>query len=211
MRVEEAFVGARGVDSYPFSIGGTAKQAKALAATGIEFFVGYLGVIDKVRLGYVLAAGLAFMPVTKAGEYEDGADDEIAQIAALGLPKGCTVWLDLEGLKAFHDDPVLLAKKVNDWADKIAANGFMPGLYIGSPQPFTSAELFSLHVVRYWWGLGECRDRFGELASPACGYCMVQQFHGQKSGMMWKNTGVFVDTNGVGKDFRFRLPFWVVA
>ena len=211
MRVEQAFVGARGIDSVAFSQAGVAVQAKALKETGIDFVVGYLGAMTKSRLAIVLAAGLAFMPVTFAGEYEDGAADEITQLKALEIPAGCTVWLDLEGLKAFHTQPQLLASKINAWADKIAENGWMPGLYVGSPQPFTSAELYALHVVRYWWGLGSCRDRHGALAEPSCGWCMIQQYHGEKLGMMWKNTGVFVDTNGVNKDYRKRVPSWVIA
>lgn len=211
VRVETASVGARLVDSLPFSMGGTAAQAQALKRTGVDGFIGYLGSMTPARLAVVLDAGLSFMPVTLAGEYNDGADDEVAQLRALGIPAGTSVWLDLEGLAAFRSDPVALAEKVNAWADKIKANGWQPCLYVGAPQPFTSAELYALHVVRYWKGLGRCVDRFGKLAEPTCGWCMIQQFHGQKSGMLWKDTGVFVDTNGVECDYQGRRPMWVVG
>lgn len=211
MKAAVAFVGARAVDSLPFSQGGTAAQAVALKESGVDCLIGYLGAMTPARLACVVAAGLAFMPVTFAGEYEDGPDDEVAQLTALGIPPGCTVWLDLEGMKAFKTPPQELAAKINRWADKIAMGGWMPGLYVGSPQPFTSAELYSLHVVRYWCGLGRCSDRNGNLAEPSCGWCVIQQFHGEKLGMMWKDTGVFVDTNGIAKDYRGRAPVWVVA
>ncbi len=198
------------MDSLPFSQGGTAAQAAALKATGVDCFIGYLGAMNAARLGYILDAGLAFMPVTYAGEYIDGAADEIAQLKALGLSPGVTVWLDLEGMKAFKTPVVELAAKINAWADAISAAGYMPGLYVGSPQPFTSFELYALRVKRYWWGLGRCSDRNGMLAEPSCGWCMVQQFHGEKLGMMWKDTGVFVDTNGIGKDYHSRSPAWVI-
>lgn len=211
MKIENAFVGARCVDSLPFSNSGTMTQAAALKATGVDCFIGYLGAMTPARLALVLAAGLAFMPVTFAGEYNDGAQDEVLALHSLGIPPGATVWLDLEGLAAYKSDPVVLAAKINAWADKIKANGWMPGLYVGAPQPFTAKELYSLHVVRYWWGLGRCVDRFGNLAEPPCGWCLIQQYHGQKSGMMWKSTGVFVDTNGVQCDYQGRLPVWVVG
>lgn len=210
MKIEPAFVGARVVDSLPFSQGGTLAQACALKATGVDGLVGYLGAMTPARLASVLDAGLSFMPVTFASEYKDGAADEIAQLLVLGIPKGATVWLDLEGLEAYHTDPPKLIALINGWASAIAGAGWMPGLYVGAPQPLTSAELYSLKVVRYWWGLGRCVDRNNALAEPSCGWCMKQQFHGQATGMMWKNTGVFVDTNGVEKDYQGRSPTWVI-
>ncbi len=210
MKVEKAFVGARGVDSLPFSQGGTAAQALALKATGVDFFVGYLGAMNAARLKYVLDAGLAFMPVTFAGEYTDGASDEIAQLKALGIPAGTTVWLDLEGLKAWHTDPPVLIDLLAKWANAIIAGGWMPGLYVGAPQPLTGKELYSLPFTRYWLGIGRCVDRTGDDAYPACGWTMRQDWHGQATGMMWRNTGVFVDTNAIQCDHKGRLPAWVV-
>jgi hypothetical protein len=211
MKTASAFVGARGVDSLPFSQGGTAAQARALKATGVDFFVGYLGAMNKARLAYVLDAGLAYMPVTFAGEYKDGAADEIAQLRALGIPPGTTVWLDLEGLEAWKTDPVELMRLINNWATDIKAGGWIPGLYVGAPQPLTGAELHALKVYRYWLGIGRCIDRTGKDAYPAAGWCMRQDWHGQKTGMLWKDTGVFVDTNSIQCDHLGRLPAWVVG
>jgi hypothetical protein len=211
MRAETAFVGARAVDSLPFSMGGTAAQARALKASGVDCMIGYLGSMNAARLAAVLDAGLAFMPVTLAGEYEDGGADEVAQLRALGIPAGATVWLDLEGLKAWKTSPPELIAKINAWADAIIAGGWMPGLYVGAPQPLTSRELYQLRVQRYWWGLGKPIDRMMALVYPDCGWCMIQQWHGQPKGMVWKNTGVLVDTNGIQMDHRNRLPVWVVA
>lgn len=210
MKAETAFVGARAVDSYPFSGAGTCAQAQALKRTGVDCLIGYLGVMNVVRLNAVLDAGLAFMPVTRAGEYLDGAADEVAQLEALGIPAGVTVWLDLEGLDAWNTEPAKLIGLINAWADKIAERGWMPGLYVGAPQPLTSKQLYQLRVVRYWWGLGKPIDKTGALVYPDCGWCMIQQWHGQKNGMLWKDTGVFVDTNGVQMDHRNRLPVWCV-
>jgi hypothetical protein len=180
-------------------------QAQGLRDSGYDFFVGYLGAMNPARLAMVLAAGMAFMPVTFGGEYEDGADDEVAQLKSLGIPAGVSVWLDLEGMKAFKDDPIRLIAKINAWADKIAAGGWMPCLYVGAPQPLTSAELHSLHVVRYWKGQGRCVDRTGHLAEPTNGWCMTQ---------MWPSItveGVLIDANMIGQDYRTRAPAWVVG
>lgn len=211
MQVKNAFPGARGVDSLPFSQGGTPGQAKKLAASGVEFFVGYLGAMNAARLKAVLDAGLAFMPVTFAGEYKDGAADEIAQLKALGIPAGATVWLDLEGINAWNTPADDLVALINAWARDIKAGGWMPGLYVGAPQPLTGKQLYSLGVQRYWLGIGRCIGRDGLDAYPDCGWCMRQDWHGQKTGMMWKNTGVFVDTNAIQCDHKGRLPAWVVA
>ena len=148
MKTQQAFVGALVVDSLPFSLGGTLEQAKALKARGVACLVGYLGTMNAERLKALHAAGLAYMPVTIAGEYNDGADDELAQLMTLGLPKGTSVWLDLEGMRAFKTPPAELIAKINAWADKIAGAGYQPCRYVGVPQPLTSEELSKIHVQR---------------------------------------------------------------
>lgn len=211
MRVEVVPVGTRIVDSLPFSQGGTAAQARALKATGVDGFVGYLGAMNAARLAYVLDAGLGFMPVTFAGEYKDGAADEIAQLRALGIPAGTTVWLDLEGLDAWNTPAADLMRLINAWARDIKAGGWLPGLYVGAPQPLSGPQLYSLGVYRYWLGIGRCVDKSGKDAYPDCGWCMRQDWHGQKNGMFWRGTGVLVDTNSVQCDHLGRLPSWVVG
>lgn len=217
MRVEQAFVGARVVDSYPGSGWLTAAQAARLKCTGIDGFVGYLGVMSRDRLAAVLDAGLSYMPVTVAGEYEDGAADELAQLKALGIPAGCTVWLDVEGPKA-HAQGAGIIPKIDRWAADIASAGYQPGVYFAPPQPLTSDEMWRLKTVRYWKGMGSIRDRNGALAEPTgCGWCMTQLWHGSvdepKGGQWWPDAKdpakVFVDVNAVSRDFRTRLPNWV--
>jgi hypothetical protein len=205
---ELARVTARGADSLPYSQGGAASQAQAMKDDGFTFFVGYLGAINKSRILTLLALGMAFMPVTFGGAYVNGATDEIAQLQALGIPPGTSVWLDMEGLNAFHTEPTKLISMINMWADGIAAAGYMPCLYVGVPQPLTSAELYALRVVRYWKGQGSARDRFNNLVEPKCGWCMTQ---------MWPSVivghapnGVLVDGNMIGQDYQQRVPTWVV-
>jgi hypothetical protein len=216
MKVEPSFPGARGVDSLPFSQAGTEAQAKALAASGVEFFVGYLGTMNKTRLDYILNAGLAFMPVTFAGEYKDGAADEVAQLRALGIPMCTSVWLDLEGLDCWNMDPAELMRLINKWAADIKVGGWLPCLYVGAPQPLTGKQLYSLGVYRYWLGIGRCVGKDGKDAYPDCGWCMRQDWHNQKNGMLWPppqkggSPQTFVDTNSIQADHKGRTPMWVV-
>lgn len=199
-------VGACVVDSLPFSTGGTAAQAKALKESGVVALAGYLGAMNPTRLKYLLDAGLGYVPVTFAGEYEDGPNDEVSQLKALGIPPGTTVFLDLEGMKAFKSDPGMLIAKINDWATAILAAGYVPSLYVGVPQPLSSEELYALKVQRYWRGQGSVRDRNNKLAEPSgCGWCMTQMFPSITRGNTW------VDCNMVGQDYRGRVPTMVVT
>jgi len=204
MKTEKAFVGARGIDSLAFSQGATHSSACALKNSGIDFVFGYLGVMNKERLAHVLDAGMAFMPVTTASAY-DGAL-AATRLKALDLPAGVTVWLDLEGKAAFDTPAPDLILKINKWADMVKLAGFDPGLYVGSPQPLTSEELYLLRVDRYWNAMSRESDRRGALAEPKCGWCCWQV----GPSVMWKDTGVFVDVNIIGQDFFGRFPSWVV-
>lgn len=207
MKVEPAFVGARGIDSLPFSQGGTAAQATALKEAGIDFMVGYLGAMNPSRLGYLLDAGIAFMAVTYAGAFFNGGSDELAQLKSLGVPPGVTVWLDLEGKKSYETPPQQLISLNNDWAKMMQNAGYIAGLYVGSPQPLTGDELARLAFSRYWKAPSRVLDRAGKAwdGPSGIGFCMWQMW---PQGM-WRDTGVFVDVNIIGQDFRGRVPSWL--
>lgn len=203
---QPATVGALVVDSDPYSVGGTAKEAEDLAADGVDCMIGYLGAMTPARLGYLVDASVAFMPVTfgTTPQHYSGPTS-VSQCQALGLPPGCSVWLDVEGLAVFHTDPVVLATAEDAWCDAVEAAGFMPCGYIGVPQPHTSAELYARKFVRYWHGQGEVRDRHNALAAPACGWCLVQKYPSRMRG------GVLVDDDVIREDLQGRVPSWVVS
>lgn len=191
-------VGSRGVDSLPFSQGGTEAQAHALKASGIDFVALYLGVAGKAQADAALAAGLMVFGVTTANKWD--GNRAALQAKALGLPPGTSLFLDVEGQDAYTMDPKDLIAKINAWADLVALAGYLPGIYVGSPQPLTSDELTRLHVVRYWRAPARVCDRHGALAEPVPGWCMYQ---------MWPSVhwaGVFVDVDIVGQDFKGRVP-----
>ena len=202
----EATDGALVVDSLPFSQGGTEAEASALKSAGVFCLVGYLGAISAARIGYLLAAGVAFMPVTFGDipRHYDGAH-AAATCQALGLPAGVSVWLDCEGLAAWKTPDAELVDACNAWADAVRAAGYSPCLYVGVPEPLTSEELSGLRFDAFWHGQGRVVDHAGRPAAPDCGYVIHQAFPSCHVG------GVWVDTDALGRDQLGRLPTWAVA
>ncbi len=205
MRVINCPVGATVIDSLQFSQSGTVEASSSLQAAGVDVVAGYLALMTKERLEGILGAGMGYIPVTLAQEYVDGAGDELFQLQALGIPKGATVFVDMEGAGAMSAPDVCIAQ-LTAWAAAITAHGYAAGLYVGVPQALTSDELWKLpNITRYWRGQGSIRDRFNKLAEPTgCGWCMTQ---------MWKSqtvAGYLVDHNMVGQDYRERVPTMVV-
>lgn len=200
-----AFVGARFVDSYPFSLAGTASQAQALRRAEVDGLAGYLGVITRARVEAVIAAGLGFFGVTLANRL-DGTQ-AVAQARTLGLPPETSLALDIEG-KAIFDQGGALFAPVKRWREIVQAANYKTLLYAGSPQPLTSTELEQAGFDGYWNALSRESDRFGQLAEPARGWCAWQMI----PQLTWKDTGVFVDVNIVGQDFRGVQPLtWAMA
>lgn len=192
-------VGARIVDSLPFSQGGNAAQAAALKAAGVDGVALYLGAASPALAAACLAAGLLVFGVTFGGRYDGAA--AVASMHALGMPAGTACFLDVEGDPSLALAPADLIGKIDAWADAVAAAGFVPCLYVGVPQPLTSDELYRLRVQRYWRGQGSVRDRHNALAEPTgCGWCMTQMWPSQHC------AGELVDFNMVGADYKTRTP-----
>lgn len=197
------------VDSYPFSCmrgaAGLQRTAKALRAAAVEGVALYLGVATPDHVQACHAAGLYVLGVTLAGRYD--GDLAVAQAHRLGLTAGApggsggtSLFLDVEGKTAYETAPDALTASIKGWALKVAAAGYLPGLYLGAPQPLTSEELYALPVHPYWKGQGSARDRNGHLVEPACGWCMHQAYPSVMRG------GVLTDGNQVQQDFKGRVP-----
>jgi hypothetical protein len=198
MRAATATVGARVVDCVTLLTNGV---ATAMSDSGVDGAFQYLGSVTPTSLAGLMVAGLAFMPVTYADRF-DGAST-VAELRVLSIPRGVTVWLDVEGVTGVSS--VSLIQQINDWAQAVLAAGWEPGLYVGAGSVLTSAELYQLKVVRYWHGMSRVVDRNGEVAEPMCGWCCHQLFDTQQL------AGVPVDYNFVQKDWSGRLPTWAVA
>ncbi len=193
------------LDSLPASYAPSDALLSLAHQAFVSAFACYLGIINRANLDKILKAGIGYIPVTLAGEYNDGPADEIAQLKYLGIPQGTTVFVDMEGKAAFSAPRIQTIARLNDWADGIIKEGFIPGLYVGSPQPLTSDELWNLKVQRYWRGQGSIRDYNNALAEPTgCGWCMTQ---------MWPSraiAGTLVDYNMVSADYKSRTPTMVI-
>lgn len=202
MKAQLARVGARGIDADTII---DAIHARDLKAAGIDYVHQYLGSVSQIGVEDIVAAGLAFMPVTYADQWD--GQKSVRELVALGIPAGTTVWLDVEGPAIMPDRiPVAtLIANIDGWAREVAASGFQPGAYIGSPQPLTGEELYALSVVRYWKAPANVVDRNGVLTQPHCGFCEYQLYDSQMV------AGVWSDYDFIQRDLFKRLPSWCVA
>ena len=207
MKVVQAFVGARLIDSEPYSHMGDIKHAQALKDAGIDGVISYLGPTTKQMVENVISVGLGWMPCTYADKFDGNV--AIIELAKLGIPIGCTCWLDIEGPSIIEPNMnfAVLLKYADTWSNQLIGANYTTGGYFGSPQPLTSKEMFyDISFTHYWKGQSRVEDRFNNLAEPDCGWCMTQMW----DSVDWMNTGVWSDINIIGRDFHKRLPNWVV-
>jgi len=198
----EAHFPAMGVDTVARLDGA---KAKALYDAGMRFVARYLGTLDATELVAITGAGLAVIAVTysrasgwtpsEALGTSDGKT-AVARAAAVRLPVGATLFLDLEG--CVGPAPVTTAW-ANAWATVVQAAGYGAGLYVGAaPGGLDDNGLYALKVNRYW--------RSGSrVPEPKCGYCMLQLYP-------FNTTigGVQVDIDVIQQDRHNRLPCWTV-
>lgn len=184
----------------------TAASAQALKSAGMTFAIRYLGSVTPSELGFILGAGLLFMPVTFSrapGWIPTGAlgtldgQRDLGQIQALELPQGCTVWLDLEGAAG---SATTVAAWVSSRAAVIRRAGYDVGLYVGAGDVLNGQQLYSLAGIdRYWRSLSDVPTPDG------CGFSLLQ---------LWKTVtvaGTEVDVDCVQYDYLDRVPFMVAA
>ena len=198
--------------SRPYSIGVdtiatlTTTNVTALKAAGYIFAVRYLGGLTVSEVYDILAGGMALMPVTysRGGGWTPSAmlgvsdgNSTVASLHALGLPKGITVWCDLEGMGGVAADTIAYA---NAWAVAVKAAGYIPGAYIGAGIPLNSSEIYKLVVSAYWHSCSQVPD------VDTCGYMMIQLY--PPNAII---CGVEVDIDVIESDHKNRLPIWAVS
>jgi Domain of unknown function (DUF1906) len=123
----------------------TAANFAALAPR-VSWRAGYIERITEAELAAQLAAGIALLPVTFALDFDSATT--IARLAALGVPRGVTVFVDVEGANL---DAASLVASINTWARALRVAGYDPGIYVGAGCPLTSDQLYGdLDVDRYW-------------------------------------------------------------
>lgn len=167
-----------------------------LKSRNISWRAGYIDHVTPDELDAQLSAGIAFSPVTYA--LETDPSHTLARLAALGIPKGVTVWLDIEGSGLGVTD---ITNRINAWSKAVVGAGYQAGLYVGAGCPLSDAQLFSLpYVTRYWHSCSDVPN------VRARGYCMIQ---------LTPNDvfveGEDVDVDVVQRDFKGGYPTFAAA
>ncbi len=173
----------------------TPPEFAELAARGVVWRAGYIEKTSAEELAEQLAAGIAFCPVTYALDFNAAA--HVAKLQALGIPKGVTVFLDIEGQNL---DPTVLINKINAWAFSIRQAGYDPGMYVGAGCPLNDAQLYALDVDRYWHSVSRVPD-------PKVRGCCVRQIRPNDV----KPTGLDIDVDIVEPDYEGGLPTFASA
>lgn len=147
----------------------TAATAEAFVKDGFQFCVRYVGRnqmapndLTTNEANTILDAGLALMVVQHVSQWgwsPNGAlgakfgSNAAAFSAQIGIPKGVTIWLDLEGVAA-GTPAQSVSDYCNSWYDQVAARGFVPGIYIGAQAILTSGQLYSSLKFQHYWKSG---------------------------------------------------------
>jgi hypothetical protein len=155
------------IKGFDTNVSVTPSAAAAFFAHGFRFCVRYVGRqkakpndVSAGEAAALLDAGLGLMIVQHV-ESEDGwtpNPDKGAAYGAeaakecnhIGVPSGVCVWCDLEGV-----DLTTPAEDVvgycNAWHSAVAAEGFVPGLYVGWHAGLNRTQLYrALRFTHYW-------------------------------------------------------------
>ena len=166
-----------------------------LADARVAWRAGYIEKTTAAELQAQLAAGIAFLPVTYALDFN--AASHVAKLQALGIPKGVTIFLDIEGQNL---DPTVLIGKINAWAFSIRQAGYDPGMNVGAGCPLSDAQLYALDVDRYWHSCSRVPD-------PKVRGCCVRQLRPNDV----TPTGLDVDVDVVEPDYEGDVPTLAAA
>ena len=179
--IQPAPPGVRGFDAdLPIS----AAAAREFAARGYRFCLRYVGRLEMhasdlttAEAQAILDAGLALMVVQHV-ESDDGwtpggplgttyGTSAAAFAQAIGVPPGVNVWLDLEGVTPGVDPADVIAYCEN-WYDRVAAAGYVPGVYVGWHPGLTNQQLYDLKFQHYWGAYNV------DASIPNRGWCLKQ-------------------------------------
>lgn len=162
-------------------------SAKALWNKGYRFALRYVRRVERhaddlgqAELEVLLSTGFGVMPVqhVESGFWtpdEDKArtygDNAALAACELGIPKGVTVWLDLESVKAGTPAQIVI-DYCNLWHERVYWAGYQPGIYVGFQPILTGDQLYTkLRFTRYWSAYNLNADQFPVKR----GVCMKQR------------------------------------
>jgi Domain of unknown function (DUF1906) len=179
--VQPAPAGAKGFD---VNLTLTAATAKAFHDAGYRFVVRYVGRrqmashdLSSDEAKTILGAGLALMVVQHVenpGWHPTAAlGDEYGTNAAafarqIGVPAGVNVWLDLESVANGTAASDVIGY-CNTWYDRVAAAGYVPGVYVGYEPGLTGQQLYSKLKFQQYWAAYNV-----DVSIPNRGWCLKQ-------------------------------------
>lgn len=184
-------------------------QAQKLADDKFEGVFVYAQVVTRATIDAVLGAGmwvgfvlegLAASTVPTADLGRGMAANGSARLRSLGVPRGVTVFSDLENPGHPPDAWIAFADAA---ADATRAAGDVPGHYVGDGLGLTSAQLYALRGERYAKGASRIVDANDppQLAEPVCSWCWVQGF---PMDVRHAGSGLTIDIGAVWRDYRGR-------
>jgi hypothetical protein len=166
--------GVRGFDTAETV---TASAASALHNQGYRFCVRYVrrdkphaSALSPAEATTLLNAGLglmavqyvesesAWIPSANKGSLNGGI--AASEAAKLGIPRGVTIWCDLEGVKVGTLAHVVI-DYCNHWHAAVSSAGYVPGLYVGYHSGLTPLQLYrSLRFTHYWGAYNLNADQY---------------------------------------------------
>jgi hypothetical protein len=211
--VIDAPAGSRGFDANAI----ITNCAQSFHKAGYRFAVRYIrrdpthpNDLSTAEVAALHGAGLAVMPVQHV-ESEDSwepTDDKGRRYGAnavdacrrLHVPRGVSVWLDLEGVATDVDSDQVI-RYCNLWFDAVAGAGFRPSLYVGWQAGLTPQQLHKeLKFTRYWAAYNLNLDEYPAVR----GVCMRQR--PSTSADIPASIGFEIDTDTVQLDSLGCLP-----
>lgn len=193
--------------------------AESLRRDGFEAAGVYIHVVTTEQLSALLSVGMGVFFITQGlggGVVPDAAigirqgAGAIAKLGELGVPRGATVFSDIEQSRIpdLQHGPDAWVAYGNAHADTVANGGHIPGGYFGGGCGLTSHEMFDMRMVRYGKGAARILDRHGAYAEPSCGWSWVQGFPTD----ILHASGIKIDIGALWGDYRqARMVSLVVA
>ena len=154
----------------------------------------------------ILSNGLALMPVQHAPSFHKpelgwrpthdlgaryGAS-AAANARTVGVPPGVSVWMDLEAVQP-GTAPQDVIDYCKAWYDAVAAQGYLPGIYVGYDCGLSGQQLYELPFQAYWKSMSRVPD------IPHRGYQMKQS-------PTTREQGIEVDINHMTTDAKGGRP-----
>ncbi len=200
-KIIDAPIGTLACDCYePVS----ASQAKNLYKDDFRAIGRYCQDVTQAELQWLTGEGLgvffileglaeATRPTASLGA--SIASQGVARIRSFGTPTGVTVCGDLEGEGKLPADWIDFG---NAEAAAIKSLGDLPCGYYGEGLGLTSSEVSNMAWPRYWKSGSRVSDRFGYIAEPSRGWCMIQGVPFDIA----RPDGLKIDVDIIWQDFR---------